>query len=178
MQQQNTPDRKSPGSEQEPIIKVRGVVNAFGDKIIHDHVDLDVRRGDGPKACFNYTMASVATSDRVIERSPGVPAATVRAMAKTHAALKKDLTLATTIGRKLFPPTEAELISVWIGMSAMSRPSSSPFRMMSWKIATSFSSAVLPRGTVNGSSAMARTTSSRSICRSRRRWKANWPSPA
>jgi NitT/TauT family transport system substrate-binding protein len=74
-------------------------------------VVLDARRGDGPKPCFNYTMASVATSDRVIERSPEVPAATVRAMAKTHAALKKDLTLATTIGRKLFPPTEAELIA-------------------------------------------------------------------
>jgi NitT/TauT family transport system substrate-binding protein len=74
-------------------------------------VVLDARRGDGPKPCFNYTMASVATSDRVIERSPEVPAAAVRAMAKTHAALKKDLTLATTIGRKLFPPTEAELIA-------------------------------------------------------------------
>jgi ABC-type nitrate/sulfonate/bicarbonate transport system substrate-binding protein len=74
-------------------------------------VVLDARRGDGPKPCFNYTMASVATSDRVIERSPGVAAGTVRAMAKTHAALKKDLTLATTIGRKLFPPTEAELIA-------------------------------------------------------------------
>jgi NitT/TauT family transport system substrate-binding protein len=74
-------------------------------------VVLDARRGDGPKPCFNYTMASVATSDRVIERSPGVAAGTFRAMAKTHAALKKDVTLATTIGRKLFPPTEAELIA-------------------------------------------------------------------
>ena len=25
-------------------------------------VVLDVRRGDGPKACFNYTMASVAAT--------------------------------------------------------------------------------------------------------------------
>jgi NitT/TauT family transport system substrate-binding protein len=74
-------------------------------------VVLDARRGDGPKPCFNYTMASVATSDRVIERSPEMAAATVRAMAKTHVALKKDLTLATTIGRKLFPSTESELIA-------------------------------------------------------------------
>jgi ABC-type nitrate/sulfonate/bicarbonate transport system substrate-binding protein len=74
-------------------------------------VVLDARRGDGPKPAFNYTMASVATSDRVIERSPGLPGATVRAMAKTHAALENDVTLATTIGRKLFPPTEAELIA-------------------------------------------------------------------
>ena len=27
-------------------------------------VVLDVRRGDGPKACFNYTMASIATTER------------------------------------------------------------------------------------------------------------------
>ena len=77
-------------------------------------VVLDVRRGDGPKPCFNYTMASVATSDRVLARSPGLAAATVRALSKTHAALKKDVSLATGIGRKLFPPAEAELIAALI----------------------------------------------------------------
>ena len=30
----------------EPIIKIRGLVNGFGDKIVHDHLDLDVRRGE------------------------------------------------------------------------------------------------------------------------------------
>ena len=74
-------------------------------------VVLDVRRGDGPKPCFNYTMASIATSDRVIERLPTVALAAVRAIAATHAALKEDVTLATKIGRKLFPPAEAELIA-------------------------------------------------------------------
>ena len=39
----------------------------------------DVRRGDGPKPCFNYTMASIAASDRLIERSPETAAAAVRA---------------------------------------------------------------------------------------------------
>jgi NitT/TauT family transport system substrate-binding protein len=73
-------------------------------------VVLDVRRGDGPKSCFNYTMASIATSDRLIEGSPTVAPAIVRAIAETHAALKKDVTLAARIGRKLFPPAEAELI--------------------------------------------------------------------
>src|SRR5262245_5385632 len=73
-------------------------------------VVLDVRRGDGPKSCFNYTMASIATSDRLMERSPTAASATVRAIAGTHAALKKDVTLATRIGRKLVPPAEAELI--------------------------------------------------------------------
>jgi NitT/TauT family transport system substrate-binding protein len=72
---------------------------------------LDVRRGDGPKPCFNYTMASIATTDRLIERTPETAAAAVRAIAKTHAALKADVSLATGIGRKLFPPVEAELIA-------------------------------------------------------------------
>src|SRR5438309_10512128 len=36
---------------------------------------LDVRRGDGPKACFNYTMAAIATSERLIEHSPQTAAA-------------------------------------------------------------------------------------------------------
>src|SRR5262245_31123166 len=72
---------------------------------------LDVRRGDGPKPCFNYTMASIATTDRLIERSPDTAAAAVRAVAKAQAALKENVARATEIGRKLFPPSEAELIA-------------------------------------------------------------------
>ena len=73
---------------------------------------LDVRRGDGPKPCFNYTMASIATTDRLIAQSPDVAAAAVRALVNTQKALKRgeDPTLAAGIGRKLFPPSEAELI--------------------------------------------------------------------
>src|SRR5882724_8550601 len=74
-------------------------------------VVLDVRRGDGPRPCFNYTMASIATTDRLIKESPETAAAAVRAMVKTHAALKADPTRATAIGKKLFPPSEAELIA-------------------------------------------------------------------
>jgi phospholipid/cholesterol/gamma-HCH transport system ATP-binding protein len=29
-----------------PIIKLRGLVNGFGGKVLHDHIDLDVRRGE------------------------------------------------------------------------------------------------------------------------------------
>jgi NitT/TauT family transport system substrate-binding protein len=74
-------------------------------------VVLDVRRHDGPKPCFDYTMASIATTDRLIERSPETAAAAVRAIVKTHVALKQDVSLAAGIGRKLFPPAEAELIA-------------------------------------------------------------------
>jgi NitT/TauT family transport system substrate-binding protein len=74
-------------------------------------VVLDVRRGDGPKPCFNYTMASMATTDRLIERSPDAAAAAVRAIVNTQAALKGDVALAGEVGRKLFPPAEAALIA-------------------------------------------------------------------
>src|SRR3974390_1957191 len=74
-------------------------------------VVLDVRRGDGPKPCFNYTMASIATTDALIERSPDAAAAAVRAIVNTQAALQENVARATQIGRKLFPPSEAELIA-------------------------------------------------------------------
>jgi ABC-type nitrate/sulfonate/bicarbonate transport system substrate-binding protein len=72
---------------------------------------LDVRRGDGPKACFNYTMASVATSDALIARAPETAAAAVRAIVATQRALAGDIELATKAGRALFPAAEAELIA-------------------------------------------------------------------
>jgi ABC-type nitrate/sulfonate/bicarbonate transport system substrate-binding protein len=71
---------------------------------------LDVRRGDGPPECFNYTMASLVTTDALIERDPAAAAAAVRAIVDTHAALRENLDLATQVGRKLFPAAEAELI--------------------------------------------------------------------
>ncbi len=74
-------------------------------------VVLDVRRGDGPKACFNYTMAAIASTDALIENTPEIAAAAIRAIRATHAALREDVSLATGIGRKLFPPAEAELIA-------------------------------------------------------------------
>jgi len=74
-------------------------------------VVLDVRRGDGPKRCFNYTMAAVAATQRLITRSSDAAAAAVRAVVQTQRALKQDVTLAASVGRKLFPPLEAELIA-------------------------------------------------------------------
>jgi len=70
-----------------------------------------VRRGDGPKACFDYTMASIAAADRLIRDKPDAAGAAVRAIVKTHAALRRDVSLATQVGKKLFPPEQAELIA-------------------------------------------------------------------
>jgi ABC-type nitrate/sulfonate/bicarbonate transport system substrate-binding protein len=74
-------------------------------------VVLDVRRGDGPKAAFDYTFAALAASDRLIASRPDAIAAARRAIIATQEALKQDVTLAAAVGRKLFPPEEAELIT-------------------------------------------------------------------
>jgi ABC-type nitrate/sulfonate/bicarbonate transport system substrate-binding protein len=74
-------------------------------------VVLDVRRGDGPKRCFNFTAATIATTDVLIARSPQDAAAAVRAIIKTQAALQANVERAGAVGKKLFPPSEAALIT-------------------------------------------------------------------
>jgi ABC-type nitrate/sulfonate/bicarbonate transport system substrate-binding protein len=72
---------------------------------------LDVRRGEGPPAAFDYTFPAFATADRVIERDPEMVAAAVRAIVETQKAMKRDVNLAAEVGRKLFPAEEAGLIA-------------------------------------------------------------------
>jgi NitT/TauT family transport system substrate-binding protein len=72
---------------------------------------LDVRRGDGPRGCFDYTFSALATSDRLIANEPAACAAAVRALVATQAALAADTSLAAVVARKRFPPSEAELIA-------------------------------------------------------------------
>ena len=55
-------------------------------------------------------MASVAATENMIERSPEITAAAVRALVATQAALSHDVELAAAVGRKLFPPSQAALI--------------------------------------------------------------------
>ena len=74
-------------------------------------VVLDIRRGDGPEGSFGYTFASIAATDRMIAEVPETVAAAVRAIVATQKALKADVALATEVGRKLFPPREANLIA-------------------------------------------------------------------
>lgn len=74
-------------------------------------VVLDVRRGVGPAFAFHYTMPVLVTSDRSLERDPGMIAAGVRAVVSAQRALKADVSLATKVGHALFPPQEAALIA-------------------------------------------------------------------
>src|SRR5215467_7326888 len=72
---------------------------------------IDARRGDGQPKTIHYTIPALITSDAVIARDPDAVAAAVRALVKTQKALKADVSLATKVGRKLFPASEAELIA-------------------------------------------------------------------
>jgi len=74
-------------------------------------VVLDVRRGDGPAEAFNFTMASVAATEKLINERPEAAAAAIRAITGAHAALRANPEVAETIGRKVFPANEASLIA-------------------------------------------------------------------
>jgi NitT/TauT family transport system substrate-binding protein len=72
---------------------------------------LDVRRGDGPAQARNYTFAALVATDKTIKDKPETAAAAIRAVRKAHTALKQDVNRATEVGRKRFPPAEAEIIA-------------------------------------------------------------------
>src|SRR5271166_2004724 len=67
-------------------------------------VVLDVRRGDGPKPCFNYTMAALATTDRLIAQSPDATAAAVRALVKTRPRSRPMSAAPPKSAASFFPP--------------------------------------------------------------------------
>lgn len=72
---------------------------------------LDVRRGDGPVAARHYTFSALVATDQRIKAEPESARAAIRAMMKAHKALKEDANRATAVGKKRFPPAEAELIA-------------------------------------------------------------------
>jgi NitT/TauT family transport system substrate-binding protein len=72
---------------------------------------LDVRRGDGPAGCCDYTFGALATSERLIEKSPDIAAAALRALVDAQADLKADAGRATLVGERRFPPRETGLIA-------------------------------------------------------------------
>jgi ABC-type nitrate/sulfonate/bicarbonate transport system substrate-binding protein len=79
---------------------------------------LDVRRGDGPQGCFDYTMATLAAANELVKRSPDTIAAAIRALVATQAALRRDPALAGRVGRALFPAQEAALIGDLVARDA------------------------------------------------------------
>jgi ABC-type nitrate/sulfonate/bicarbonate transport system substrate-binding protein len=74
-------------------------------------VVLDVRRGDGPDGCFDYTFASLAATEDYIASDPGRAQALVRALKRAQAVLADDPEGATAVGERVFPPDPAALIA-------------------------------------------------------------------
>ena len=72
---------------------------------------IDARRGDGPSTAFNFTMPALITSQKMSDDEPDACAGAVRALVKTQKALREDVSLATEVGKKRFPETEAGLIA-------------------------------------------------------------------
>lgn len=72
---------------------------------------LDVRRGDGPPEARNYTFSALVATESRIAKEPDSARAAIRAVMKAHKALKEDVSRATEVGKKRFPPSEAELIA-------------------------------------------------------------------
>jgi len=71
----------------------------------------DLRRGDGPAPARHYTFSALVATDQTIKNKPDSVTAAIRAVMKAHQALKEDVTLATVVGKKRFPPSEADLIA-------------------------------------------------------------------
>jgi ABC-type nitrate/sulfonate/bicarbonate transport system substrate-binding protein len=72
---------------------------------------LDARRGDGPVAARHYTFSALVTTEKRIQEDAQSAVAAIRALMKAQKALREDVGRATEVGKKRFPPPEAELIA-------------------------------------------------------------------
>jgi len=72
---------------------------------------LDVRRGDGPAGCFDYTFASIAARSEWIDADAGRAAAVVRALRRAQALLAEDPERATAVGAEIFSADVLPLIA-------------------------------------------------------------------
>ena len=74
-------------------------------------VVLDVRRGDGPAGCFDYTFASLAATDEFVREDPIRAQAIVRGLRQAQTMLSERPERAFAVGERLFPAEQAELIA-------------------------------------------------------------------
>ncbi|MBS1887635.1 MAG: ABC transporter substrate-binding protein [Actinobacteria bacterium] len=72
---------------------------------------LDIRRGDGPPGCFDYTFASLAAREDALAAEPERLAAVVRGLRRAQRLLAEDPERATAVAAGIFPPRCAELIA-------------------------------------------------------------------
>src|SRR5262245_2884020 len=74
-------------------------------------VVIDPRRGDGPIGAGNYSFAALATTESKIERHPDRIEAMLRAVTRAQAIIRQEPRRAAEVVKKLFPSSEAELMS-------------------------------------------------------------------
>ena len=73
---------------------------------------LDVRRGDGPEGCFDYTFASLAATEAFVDRRTRARRRRSSARCAARSALlAEDPERATEVGERIFPPEQAALIA-------------------------------------------------------------------
>jgi ABC-type nitrate/sulfonate/bicarbonate transport system substrate-binding protein len=72
---------------------------------------LDIRRGDGPEECFDYTFASLAVTEVSVAADPGRAQAVVRGLRHAHALLSDDPERATAVAERVFGAEQAALIA-------------------------------------------------------------------
>jgi ABC-type nitrate/sulfonate/bicarbonate transport system substrate-binding protein len=79
---------------------------------------IDLRRGDGPPGARYYNFPALAASEDFVRENPEIAAGAVRAIAKTQKALRAEPSLATKVGREVFPDQEAEVIATLVERDA------------------------------------------------------------
>jgi ABC-type nitrate/sulfonate/bicarbonate transport system substrate-binding protein len=70
----------------------------------------DARRDCRADAGFNYTLPSIATTERLISDMPEAAAAAVRAIGNTLIELKQNVGRAAEAAKRVFPDYESSLI--------------------------------------------------------------------
>jgi ABC-type nitrate/sulfonate/bicarbonate transport system substrate-binding protein len=76
----------------------------------YGNVVIDARR-NGPQEAKGYTFPALVATSRMLAEHPEVVQAGARAVRKAQRLLVEDPGRATAVGRRVFPPVEAELIA-------------------------------------------------------------------
>lgn len=88
-----------------------GMRAALGESLGIAKMHLDLRRGDGPPAARYYNFPALTASEVFIDKFPEAAAGAIRAIVKAQKILRADPSIATEVGKRLFPTDEAELIA-------------------------------------------------------------------
>lgn len=72
----------------------------------------DVRRGDGPPSAFNFTMATLAATEKLVESRPDEMAGAVRAIGAANRILRQDPTKALEVGKVVFPDESDHIVEL------------------------------------------------------------------